>query len=378
MKTILKVMGVLVVLVLCASVGAMAYYAREARNGMEIYQKRVAMAWATYESQYKADAARWSQDPLFQPHPGGDAAPLFLAHMRYESEKKKPPPVPDALKEQMAIGDGGWPENSSRFEVKDIDTKWMSGLGELGYFDIEGPGTPLENAPYDPVRGDIPNFIDLVTFAKVRLTQGLQSGDARPAARETRELARLCLSSETILGEVFGVSILGHERRAHDEAVRLGQDVTGWNVFSVDEEKSLKRVLFAGPAPYSLLATDPLAKVTPSIGGCAGLNEGIVMAHFLRRFSERELPERYASLTKAIETSSCRLRRARVAWKANDTAGQLPDSGEALCQSDLYVNMKDCPYPRAIVLFPFARTLIGDMLVQVSWIDWFRWYGMKD
>jgi hypothetical protein len=378
MKTLLKIVIGLVVLALCAPFVWAAYASHRAHKIMKAEQEKLAADWTTYESQYKADAARWSNDPLFQAHKGGDAAPLLLAHIRYANDRKTPAPVPEALREQMAGGDGGWFGDPFSLDVKGIDTSWMSGLGEFGFFDIEGPGTPLEHVPFDPVKDDMPSFIDLQSFAKVRLTQGLQSGDARPAAKEVRELARLCFTTEILVGEMIGVALLGIERHARDEAVKLNQDVSGWTAVSQEDQQSLKRLLWAGPAPYSLLATGPLTSAPPSVGSCTGLREVMGTAHIMRKFAESEVPERYAAITQALEKNSCRLRRARAAWTSNDPSGQIPDTAEALCMSEVGGTVSSCPVPDAFVRLSFVRAAIGDTLLALANPDWFRVYKQKE
>jgi hypothetical protein len=377
-KAALRIFSALLAVMLSAAGGALFWIAHKAQANVRQGQELLLSQWRHAEPQLKRDAERFKDDPLFAPHEGGDAAPLLLAHLRWESDVDQPSPVPAALWKQMNSYDGGWAPHADELDVKGIDTAWMSGLADAGYLDLEGPGTKLEKAPYAPLSSDLPNFVDLMMLTRVRLVQGLQSGDARAAGREVHEAARLCLSSESLIGGLFAVPLLTMERRAYEEAVRRGQDVTGWTTVSEEDVAALKRLVYASPAPYSLLATGPLAASTPPVARCIALQESIAMGHFLRHFAESEVPEQYAALTKVLDDSPCRLRRARAAWKAKDEAGQLPDSGKALCRKNLE-KAEDCATPNAVVVLPFMRAFIGRTLMvsAQSSANWFKLYDEK-
>jgi hypothetical protein len=186
------------------------------------------------------------------------------------------------------------------------------------------------------------------------------------------------MTTESLVGAMIGVSILTIEHRARDEAARRGHDLAGWPDVSKDDQDSLRRLLWATPAPYALAATGPLAAATPAVGRCIGLQESIALAHYLRPYLEDELPERYASLTRALETSGCRLRRARAAWQSNDPAGQLATNGRALCQQSPGQPAEVCNAPEWIGHFPFFRPFIGNTLVAIAVPDWFKKYDPKD
>jgi hypothetical protein len=379
MKTALKVLAALVVILFGGAVGVSWYFAHGARQKMKGAQQTLAARWAAVEPQFRADTARWKEDPLIKRHEGGNAGPVVFAHIRWDGDDKAAPPVSQALKDQLGVADNAWPGNAAMVDVKGIDTAWMSALGGFGFLDIEAEGSHLKDAPFLPLSDPMPNFIDLLQLAKVHLTQGLQNGDARPAARDVREVSRLCLTTENLLGEMIGVALVGLERRVYEDAVRRGHDVSGWTAVSKEDQLSLKRVLWAAPAPFSMGASGSLAAMTPEVGYCTGLREAVGTSHFLRRYIEPELPEHYARLTKALDASPCRLRRARAAWKANDPTGQLPDKGAALCQGDpTKPPATDCPFPDWTVRFPFVRAFIGDTLVAIAAQDWFKRYDDKE
>jgi hypothetical protein len=373
MKLALKILaGLLVVAVAIVGVVS-AWLANAAGQKRKAAEDAMLAKWVSLEPKVKADSELWKDDPLLQPRDGGDAAPLVFAHIRWEKGLTRvPPPVPDELREKMLSYDGGWPEHVEELDLAAVDTSWLSGLSGAGYLDIEGEGSALQQAPFDPLQEPIPNFIDLQNVAKVHLAQGLKAGDARPAARDVRELARLCLTSELLIGDMIAVALLGIEARVHDEAARRGQDVTGWTVYSPEQRLALRRVDWVGAAPYTLMATGALASFEPVIGRCTGLREAGGMAHYIRSYGEGAFADRYAAIGAALEKSPCRLRRLKAAWRANDPSGRLADDGSALCQPG---ETKDsCQYPAIVFHLPGVRSFIGVTLAAIAAPSWFKQY----
>jgi hypothetical protein len=373
MKTALQFLAGLTIFAI-ASMGVWAaYLANLSHEKRQASEDALLAKWARVEPRVKADTERWKDDPLLQPRDGGDAAPLLFAHIRWEKNLTGlAAPVPEALKKKMASYDGGWPEHVEELELADVDTSWLSGLSTAGYFDLEGPGSPLEKAPLDLLNGALPNFIDVQNVAKVHLAKGLKAGDARPAARDVRELARLSLTTEILIGDMIGVALLGIENRVRDEAIRRGQDVSGWTAYSQEQRMALRRVIWASAAPYMMTATGSLAAWEPAIGRCTGLAEAGGMAHYMRSYGDGVFADRYAAIGSALERSPCRLRRLRAAWRANDPSGRMPDDGSALCQAG--VPRDECRYPAIVMHLPGVRPFMAVTLATVAAPEWFKEY----
>jgi hypothetical protein len=373
MKTALQFLAGLTIFLIASTGVWAAYLANLTHEKRKASEDELLAKWTALEPRVKADSERWKDDPLFQPRDGGDAAPVVFAHVRWEKGLTRvPPPVPDELREKMWSYDGGWPEHVEELDLASADTSWLSGLSGAGYLDIEGQGSALQHAPFDPLLESLPNFIDLQNVAKVHLAKGLKAGDARPAARDIRELARLCLTTEILVGDMIGVALLGIESKVRDEAVRRGQDVSGWTAYSQEERMALRRVLWTSAAPYTMTATGSLAAWEPAVGRCTGLRESGGMAHYMRSFGEDVFAERYAVIGSAIEQSPCRLRRLREAWRTNDPSGRLPNDGSALCQAG--EPRDSCGYPAIVVHMPGMRSFMAVTLATVAAPEWFRQY----
>lgn len=249
--------------------------------------------------------------------------PAKLRTIALIDELKKPKPDPDVLA---------------------ADTSWMRGLAEFDHWDWERD-SPSEIDGSLGLAMPLPGFSQLIAWSRVRLLQGAASDDPRPAAREVRQLARLAYSTETIIGVQIAVALLGMERTTYD-AVRAAKGaaaVEGWALPSADVERRLKRVAWGVAALMNPMAPQEEAKpvlaapVTPpaGFGQCAGLGEGLRMAHFARAyFDDGAFADRFRALGDALQASAptCRLRRVREAWAAPGTRGALRGTVAELCE----------------------------------------------
>lgn len=371
MKWVVRIVAVAVALVLIAVVFAAAAVSRETNRILGDAQGKVLADWNRFAPDITADTARWASDPLFAARDGGDAAPVLFAHLRWEGvDGGGTTDVPEPLVDQLRSWGGEFARHAGDAGESDVDVKWLSQLAQYGYWDIEPIGGPLDGHPFEPLSEPLPNFVDLGPLAKVRLMQGLTTGTHVMAGAEVRELARLCFTSENLIGEMVGVMLLNLERQAHQEAVRRGLDVTGWAPVSEEDALKLKRLLWATKGPHSPLATGQLAATEVRVGRCSSLREGMAMAHFGRRFSEGLIPERYAAWTAALAKNDCRLRRLRAAWASKTTEGQLPLDSSAHCEGDSFA----CRAPQLAPDVPFVRSYVGASLLAAGDPGWFKYY----
>ena len=369
-----KVLLLLVVVALLSSVGfgySVVHQARAKSAGITAAQDADA---ERYRARIEADTARWKHDPLFAPHEGGDAAALLFAHVRWEKDTVRPDPAPPVVSAAFKTWGLDWPRHAAELELSGVDLAWMSQLEHFGFWDLEGPDSPGHDLPFEPVTETIPNFVDAQLLGKLRLAQGLQSGGPVRAAAEVRQLARLCLSSESLVGEMIGVALLGIERRVHEEAVRRGLPVDGWTPISEEDQASLQRVLWVAPASFDLLASEALAARRPAIGDCAGLREGLNLAFYLDGYLREELPARYESLGRALADPRCRLRRLRAAWGLSGQKGQLPVGAGACPPGTETAQNPACAAPGPLGRLPLLRAYLAQMLVATATPDWFRRY----
>jgi hypothetical protein len=365
MKRVLKVLAALALLVptlgALVATGVTWTLKRNSRRAAEDQMSKVERAWESIAPQLEADEALWAHDPLVLSHPGDDAAAFMAPHFQWEDNaaKAQPAPVlPPPLMDKLKTGAGFWPENISAGDLEGVDLDWMAQLGRFGVWDLEGEG-PLKDRPVYMSDDPIPRFSDAFLFAKARLAQGLARGDARPAGEEVRALARLCWSTERFIGAAVGVSLLTIERRGFEEAKRRNQSVEGWAPRSRDDVEALRRLLAVGAAPLHLLAGPTMAKPELTVGRCASIYDGLLVASLLRDFLSDELSEEYAARKALLDASPCRLRRMRAAWAIPRPADPRTVEASAFCN---WKREGECPVS-GIKWFPLLRSTVGTLTI---------------
>jgi hypothetical protein len=137
----------------------------------------------------------------------------------------------------------------------------------------------------------IPNLVDTQTLARLRLVQGLTSPDGSDmlaALEETRHLARLAHSTETLVASMLAGAILSIEKRGYDVAVERGLiAVEDWVPADDELRYAIRRAGFGmvmvvsgwtvpDDAHKQLVATG-----LPLFNLCGGLNEAVFQFHLL-------------------------------------------------------------------------------------------------
>lgn len=186
--------------------------------------------------------------------------------------------------------------------------------GHLARQDECGPSTP------------IPNVISLQTLARVRMAQGYHDGELEAAARDTEQLALLAASTDTMVGTMVGLAILGIEASVVQRAIvddRLnGALVPTWHA---EELERARGALFALGGIFALDPTTPFAqelagRADDLPGVCAGLTEGVNTWALLRPIIERPWPgeadhSRYVvAIDTALASSGCEIAGYRAVW----------------------------------------------------------------
>jgi hypothetical protein len=168
----------------------------------------------------------------------------------------------------------------------------------------------------------IPNLVPFQTLAKLRLLEGLRSGEMKGALEEVRHLTELVACEEWLVGAMIAVALLGIEADGYEEAVKRGiLPAEAWKPVPKPVREAMKRegfglvLLYAGLAPEGSL--DRLDRVQGLIfGRCAAMGEAMMQWALLRAFLGEpwpfELDHQAAvrALDPILATSSCRLSTA--------------------------------------------------------------------
>jgi hypothetical protein len=115
-----------------------------------------------------------------------------------------------------------------------VDLSIFKALNQFDHWDIEN-NSPLATLIDDgrfiaPEKQPIPQTVDLLSFAKLRLAQGAELREPKQALVQVRSLARLLLTTENIHLLSSGLSMLDIERRAFRYYVDKGlMEETDWD-----------------------------------------------------------------------------------------------------------------------------------------------------
>ena len=133
------------------------------------------------------------------------------------------------------------------------DLALTAALLEYDHWETAGPGgryAEYLQTQSHPFLADspVPSLVDLQTLARLRLARGLASPDGvdmLPALRQTRHLARLAYSTESLVASMVANAILSIEKRGYERAVK--QQLIGpeaWAPASDELRQAIRRVGF--------------------------------------------------------------------------------------------------------------------------------------
>ncbi len=209
---------------------------------------------------------------------------------------------------------------------------------------------------------------------------GLKSGDLGPALIEARALARLCASTELLIGDLFAVAMAGNERTAIEAARARGIDVDAVIAaadFAVDDEATVdryKRACFATSVAYRLDEVSPGLADHVHICRCSGLQEGIAGADMLRAFASDRYASRYQALESQLSSSNCRLKNARAGFATGKSRDAIENLRTLCNMSDGLNDDPICSAPGVVARMPLMREAIGEVLLSIGEPDWLARY----
>lgn len=181
----------------------------------------------------------------------------------------------------------------------------------------------------DPVgafEAPIPNAVHFQTLAKLRLGQGLASGDPEnmlAALRESRQLARISMDGEFLVTTAIAIAVLGIERKGFEAAVERGiLPADAWVPVSDPDTWLARRTAFGMVAVYAGLGPpDARARLDAAgaqFGRCSALAEVGVQTNLLGQLITPALPGEdpvqylIEDFTQARATGNCRLHLQKV------------------------------------------------------------------
>jgi len=144
-----------------------------------------------------------------------DAATYLAVRVDWEDGSEGLLRLPDSLSQKIRnLPQGTWPTALDERDWAGLDFGWMQELLAYDFWSLSAEG-PLRNPDvisfYD---APIPNFISLMSWAKLRLARGLRVQDLPQASLEVRHLADLIGSTGNLVGEMIRLAVLRFDRLA--------------------------------------------------------------------------------------------------------------------------------------------------------------------
>ena len=162
----------------------------------------------------------------------------------------------------------------------------------------------------------MPEFRKLTLAARLHLRRGLKSGKLLQAANDVRQAARLAFSTETMFGQLTGLSLLTIEWRAFDWARRHQLATAGWTPLDEETIARARRVVRTAPAFVSPMAKDETrarAQACDRVTRCAALTEVVAVSAGLETLLREPWRGRSGSVLETIArpTAPCSFALAR-------------------------------------------------------------------
>ena len=276
--------------------------------------------------QYCAQAMSLRGLEVFEPAGHALDAMAFMSPLSdWEASSEAEPPIhgslhlPDALALKLrALAPASWP-TALTADADGLDFTWMRRLQQFDHWDVGMDPHVAEhlNWWFDAV---IPNFETLVHWAKLRLVNGLTQGGVLQAAAEVRHLAKICESTQTLVGLEVGLAMRGFETLVHDLAIQRGLDVSGWPAVLDGAEKIKARQLSRVASLYFYPGVSPRVMRRASecaVGVCPALADAIGAQNALQGFAS--IDTRWA-LSDLVSRMGCSGTNAKLAREARPLA----------------------------------------------------------
>lgn len=290
-----------------------------------------------------------SQDPFFTEFGRKNDAGKFLnsriawikpAHSPYSSLVSKWPDIVPPTELDVKLNGtwrNKWMEHANEVSFEKIDFSWMRNLNQYDHWDIFSHG-PLsraiknQTADISPFSMPTPDGWALLFLAKLRLMKAVVDHKPLLALREVRQLAKLLLSQESYVEQIYATVLLELEMTAYETF--LSQKLLRSSDWTPYEKKFISRVRRSLSAFTSLFSLNTSPEILKKVflesssraGLCTALNNGMIQIAAVRDFMLNGVPfetryeDKFALLNNIYEKlgPGCRLTYAKLVWKNTD------------------------------------------------------------
>lgn len=336
----------------------------------------------TYWPRVQADLTAMKADPFFtRPREGGDAGERLQKLLRWKGAgmEDAPPPEheltfpPELAAKVTPFELDDEPSLPTAEELAALDFTWLRDLEGYAYWELTTHPHFEGGGPVDGVKMPMPDFMTLLTGAKLRLLDGWRRGDLASARAEVRHVAWLMATTETVLGGMCAAAMLGIEEKAR-------ATFTPDEPAAVPTRQAFKRVAWAlRSLTHETLPSETRARTYAAARGnvalCVTLGEMALAEPFSRPLLEAYYRDAYEERDAIVSAppAPCRLQtasRTRALW-ALDSA-TMDDSSRLLFESVRADGVAD-RIVDVLFLRPVRHTM-GLLLVSIAVPDGYRHY----
>ena len=234
-------------------------------------------------------------------------------------------------------------------EIRSIDFSWMKDLQEFDHWSLTSSWPLEKNLRITRYEAPIPNFILLMRLSVLRLYRGQLDDDLDAAIAEVLHIARLSLTTETLLGSMAGASIMA----------KANGFAPGASPIKKDELMRVRRVFFAISGLWSFMDSDQdrrdILKASKGfIGTCVAFGESGYFAEIVRQDLSNKRALLYADLD-SMNADAC----------SNDHKFFID---LARANPDTYIKMSDTrPYWSRLPFTAESIALIGAAAAVGDW-----------
>jgi hypothetical protein len=261
-------------------------------------------------------------DPWFhEPRTEGDAGPLLNAWMLWETRRGVPKGSPLSVPSRLPQRFSDFQEwLTSKADVSVLDFGWMEQLHAYDRWDV------LKNSPF-PLRDRInlvadsmPDFGQLMLWARFRLLHGLRTGQPLAAARDVRHLAWLAYRTDMLFGAMVATHLLDSERAAH---ASMQAPPPEWRPMSREQVARMRAVLMSSfvfsyvPIPVEVARKS--RRCGEPVARCVAMTEAAFTARFLEPLARGTYREAYTALGEDLEAFPCATSLGRAVWERGVT-----------------------------------------------------------
>lgn len=221
-----------------------------------------------------------------------------------------------------------WVTKKPLFKKMGLNFGWMK---ELMNYDVWSPdqNSPVypEGKRYQTYSFPVPNYKDLMTWAKLRYLYGKETGDAVTALKEVRHLMRLIFTNDYLISSIVVVNMLKMENQF--EEILTPKEMGDWAFVPHDHVMRAKRYFHALPSLIDIrLGDETFEKMSKTnVGLCPMVNEALMSYIGMRDFLGDELKYGMNRMERFVETINCRESILRKMWKDPNWETHLTLSG---------------------------------------------------